>query len=535
MAPLVLNSGTPSAKWNSTDEAAVVVAHRVGLGEYVHMFAQGSDIKECHCSEILFRLWGASEAEGKLMPNPLMERLLKSVGQRVFVSYYCDFANPAMSTADLVDLLAAEGFTEKACKSRATHARRIFAEGLNTEALRFIAASTRGGNEKTAKMASELLTQVQKEADEASRLVPPTQQGIAVGEVQEDHVVVSIMPLTSADIDEARLSEITDSTVLARITQVIPAAADAVVRTSANNTLKSMEVYKAVLPAGESLAKSRTMPDAFRGFGRAGSEFNSKFSSHANFVRVDPSAKVAFAVALDSAMNVASLVVGQYYMSQVSSRLEALNEGVRSLADFNEAELKSRIMSLISHVDGISQFSSQILEDDALRDRKQQTLDNLSLVATDLLGQVNGMIEAKTAKSPKPNPNLNDYQKRIGEVTVLLRYQQALLVVLAEISELTYLLGKGAVPSEMSHLQLRRYHQHCVQTDTRLGKWHSRQVKRLDIDLANERKNETGRYIAASVVLLGLAVAARKTPFRYQRESAIRRCRRASPAKYARS
>ena len=93
------------------------------------------------------------------MSNALMERLLRSVGQRVFVTYYRDFANPALSAADVADMLAVEGFTEKACRSRATHARRIFAEGLEKQALELIASSTRGGNEKTVKMANDLLTQ----------------------------------------------------------------------------------------------------------------------------------------------------------------------------------------------------------------------------------------------------------------------------------------------------------------------------------------------------------------------------------------
>lgn len=88
------------------------------------------------------------------------DRLLKSVGQRVFVTYYRDFANSALSNADLADLLAAEGFSEKACRSRAAHARSIFAQGLETQVLEFIAASNRSGNEKTARGASDLLAEV---------------------------------------------------------------------------------------------------------------------------------------------------------------------------------------------------------------------------------------------------------------------------------------------------------------------------------------------------------------------------------------
>ena len=463
-------------------------------------------------------LGGLRNARGQSVPNDELTRLLKSVGQRVFVTYYRDFENPALDTADLAGILAQEGFTEKACRSRATHARRIFNQGFQIEALEGIASSTRSGNEKTAKMASDLLAQLQGGAsgvgatDGVATLAKATAGSLEPNSIQEDEVLTSIVPLGATDIDERRLSEITDAGVIARISQVVPAAADAAARTAKYNTLKNMEVYKAILPAGESLAKSKTMEGARRGFSRAGEGFGSKFSAHANFVKVDPSESLAFSVCVSSVMNVASLVVGQYYMSQVNDRLEALNANVSSLVDFHEAELQSRILSLISHVSEISRFSSTVLEDDSLRNRKQQQLDNLAVAATDLLGQVNEMIDRLAGKSSKPNPNLRDYETRIGKVGVLLDYQQVLLAVLWEISELRYLLGGGTVPSEMSHLQFVRYLDQSVHTNERLQDWHKRQIKRLDIDLDTERKAQVARLVATQAALIAAAAFARRMP-----------------------
>jgi len=437
-----------------------------------------------------------------------LARLLKSVGQRTFVEYYHLFADSNLSSQEVVDRLP-ERFTLKARRSKTSHARRLLADGLAVQALEVIAASTRAGNEGTAHAAQEILAQ-RRYVD--ATLAPVASEMLETEDFQEDEAFVSIVRLLDATgIDETRLSEITDRTVIARITQVFPAVVETAARTAANSALKNMEVYRAVLRNGETLAKSKAMEGAYRGFARAGEDFSSKFSSHAHFVKVDPSeaVAVAFSAGLASVMNVASLVVGQYYMSQVNSRLEALNESVNSLGDFNEAEFKSRIVSLISHVGEISQFSSTILEDDALRNTKQQTLDNLRLVATDLLGQVNEMIDITTRKSRKPNPNLSDYTDRIRKVEVLMGYQVALLAVLGEISELTYLLGKGSIPSEMSHRQFGRYLQQCVQTNTRLGEWHNRQVKRLDIDLVQERKSEPGRYLALLAVSLTATVVIR--------------------------
>lgn len=454
------------------------------------------------------------------MSSDELSRLLRIVGQRVFVTYYRDFEDVTLDTADVAGILAAEGFTEKACRSRATHARRIFQQGFQIEALKAIASSTRAGNEKTARMARDLLAEQQKGTDlvrvdaaEVGTLTSVTSEALRAANAQgEEPVSIVLLPATAA-IDETRLAEITDTTVIARVTQGIPKLVETVARTRTHNALKDMEVYRAILKDGETLAKSKAMEGMYRGFGRAGDDFSSHFSSQANFAKVDPSEALAsYHAALANVMNVASLVVGQYYMSQVNSRLEALSASVNSLGDFNEAELKSRIVSLISHVGEISQFSSRILEDEDLRRTKQQTLDHLRRDATDLLGQVNEMIDTATSGSRKPNPSLSDYQDRIRRVAVLLGYQHALLAILSEISELTYLIGKGTIPSDMSHFQFDRYLQQCVQTNTRLGEWHNRQVARLNIDLDQGRRDKLGRYRTAVEFALDLGAIDRTPP-----------------------
>jgi len=177
-----------------------------------------------------------------------------------------------------------------------------------------------------------------------------------------------------------------------------------------------MEVYKAILPAGKTLAKSRTMEGAFRGFSRAA---NGDFSSHANLIKVDVSRTTAVASGVANVMNVASLVVGQYYMSEINGRLETLTKSVGRIGSFQDRELKSRIMSLIAHVGEISQFSSEIMEDDTQRNSKLAALDNsLKVSATELLGQVNITISAITQEDRKPD--YKDYQDRISEFAILL-------------------------------------------------------------------------------------------------------------------
>ena len=95
------------------------------------------------------------------MSNMDLARLLRSVGQKTFVDYYHLFGDSTLSSQDVVEQLP-DRFTMKARRSKTSHARRLFGDGLEIQALEVIAASTRSGNEGTAKTAQELLNQMRK-------------------------------------------------------------------------------------------------------------------------------------------------------------------------------------------------------------------------------------------------------------------------------------------------------------------------------------------------------------------------------------
>jgi hypothetical protein len=329
---------------------------------------------------------------------------------------------------------------------------------------------------------------VSTDVGEVITLVPVASEVLVAEDVQEDEIFISIalMPTATA-IDEARLSEISDSTVIARISQAIPAVAETATRTVANNALKNMEVYKAILPAGKTLAKSKTMKDAYRGFSRAA---NGDFSAQANLVRVDVSRTTAVASGVANVMNVGSLVVGQYYMSEINGRLETLTDSVGAIGDFQKREFKSRILSLIAHVEEISRFSAEIMGDDTQRNHKLSALEDLKKSATELLGQVNITIVETTQQSG--SPDCEAYQSTVNALGLLVGYQTVLIAVLEDISELTYLLGKGDISAERSSFQLKKYLEQSKQTREQLGKWHDKQVKRLRIDLDSGRASKAG-------------------------------------------
>lgn len=74
------------------------------------------------------------------MDEAYLKRQLTSVGRRVFVEYFKEFANEALSNQEVADVLPYE-YTLKSRLSRTSHARSIIRQGLTADALTMISES----------------------------------------------------------------------------------------------------------------------------------------------------------------------------------------------------------------------------------------------------------------------------------------------------------------------------------------------------------------------------------------------------------
>ena len=304
----------------------------------------------------------------------------------------------------------------------------------------------------------------------------------------EISIPITQLPATTV-FNETSLFEITDRTVISRISQTLSAVAQTGTRTVANNALKNIELYKAVIPSGATLTKSKQMEGAVRGYfhGVKG------VGGQANLIKVDPtqlSKTTAVANGVANVMNIGSLVVGQYYMSEINDKLESMGKTLDKVSDFQDREFKSRILSLLARVGEVSQFSTEIMENDELRNIKLTALEDLKGIATELLGQVNITITDIALKNSIPK--YDEYQKNVDDFTLLIEYQTILLSALDEISKLTYLLGKGGISSDMSYSLFNKFLEQSIQTRNALEQWHDSQVQSLRIDLNKNRILKSG-------------------------------------------
>ena len=302
---------------------------------------------------------------------------------------------------------------------------------------------------------------------------------LQASEVANDLVIqIGILP-ADAISDETKLVEITDSKVLAHINNLVPGLAQA--GNAANNATQAVKangevLYRAIIPAGAKLTDSKAMEGAVRGFYHGADGIR----GHANLVAVEAQKGTAVAAnTAAAAMGVASMIVGQYYMTQINAELGVISDGISQIQNFQDNEYRSRVFSLVAHVKKIADFQTEILENDELRLSKIAQLDSLEEECTKLLGQANLTLAGFAKKS---GLNYDGYEKALGNAQNWFMYQQSLLEILYKISDLRYTLHLGTVSREQCMALLPTYSKQVSDTQTRLIAWHEGTADRLGME-----------------------------------------------------
>lgn len=305
---------------------------------------------------------------------------------------------------------------------------------------------------------------------------------------QDFRIQVEMLP-TEMIGDENELIEITDSRVLARVNNLIPGLMQA--GNAINNAVQAAQtqgevLYRAIIPVGAELTASRAVNGAVRGFYHGADGIQ----GHANLIAVKAQkGTAAIANTAAAAMGVASIVVGQYYMTQINAELGQISDGISKIADFQNNEYRSRVFSLVCHVKEIAEFQVEILENNELRLSKIAQLDSLKEECTKLLGQAN-LTLADFAK--KNDLDFASYEKELPEVQNWYIYQNTLLETLYKLSDLRFALYLGAVSRAQCTASLPTYTQQVVDTQSRLTQWHQDTTQRLNIDTAEMRRKRYG-------------------------------------------
>jgi len=288
-------------------------------------------------------------------------------------------------------------------------------------------------------------------------------------------------------IDYPSIYEIKDVSLITRINGLVQGGTQQLLhsahQSSVQDAIRSAgSLLQSDIPVDQ-LTKAKDVPGGLRAtlMGKNGIEKNAVLSP-VDSSKIAQSGKVVVGVA--KVMNITSLVVGQYYMSEVSSRLIDINKNINVIGNYQQREFKSRIMALINNVEEISSFSSEILVNPELRQRELHQLNGYKNDTVQLLEQVNITIQEETTENIT---KIQEYQSKVNEFDKLLGYQKILTAILEEISKLTYTLNLGEVSIEKCFSSYNNLLNHSNDSRKLVPNWHLSNVKKLGIELDKNR------------------------------------------------
>jgi hypothetical protein len=293
------------------------------------------------------------------------------------------------------------------------------------------------------------------------------------------------------EIEDASLVEVKDKQLLARIDNVIPGTLQAIANAGAVNNYQQAaknagQLYQAIVPKGAHLLNSRAMDGAVRGAFQGPNGLG-----QANFIPVDGSMGNGLAAmnVTSGVMAVASMVVGQYYMTQINDQLGDINKELDKLSSFQDKEFLAKIYAIIAEVQTCSQFKLEIVDNEEQRKRELDHLKSLEHECAELLGQANLTLKDFEKKT---DLDYSEYEKYVFEAEKWYQYQQILLKILLKIEELTYSLYLGEVSREYCYSKFIPYAKQADDALISVETWHKKNSEALEIDLEASRRRRQG-------------------------------------------
>lgn len=302
----------------------------------------------------------------------------------------------------------------------------------------------------------------------------------------DNELVVLMETLPSVrEIDRDKLIEITEPSISARIDSLVPTVG--MTGINIGNTVKQSaeKLYKVVLTKGGQLVDSRTVPGAKRAIsmGKDG------IAEHANLFEIKPDSLGKALNVGASAYNVASMIVGQYYMQQVDTKIAAISTCVRGIFETLEIEYKSKVASLIESVYNASKYQIANISNDELRKHEISNVQELRKDCQTLLNQAEAKLEALVSEKYS---DYNDYENAIKVVEKWRRYQAILIQLLYQINTLDFALYLGQKTQEHCFGSFGLHKDKQKVLHNAIVAWHNEQCALLKIDIEEGKRKQTG-------------------------------------------
>ncbi|HEM4051168.1 TPA: hypothetical protein U1W10_001170 [Streptococcus suis] len=304
--------------------------------------------------------------------------------------------------------------------------------------------------------------------------------------VSEDYFAL-IQEMDALELQTYQKYEIKNPKVLAHVEKIVqPALKHNLQKAVQPNIPKGL--FKVDLPIGD-LHKIKGETDKYRAFVKGA---DGRINAHAILTpaQVEIAKGARAAAAVSGAMQVAAMVVGQYYMAEINGQLSSMKETLNDIKYFQEREFKGTVRALIVNISQLSKFSADYVGNTELSRQKLMECANFRAEVTKLLEQVNLAIEDIVTKGK--GLSFEKYEKLIEKLSANLFYQQTLLRLIEELSKLDLVFSQGVTSEDSSYYVYEYYLNTCNSLGKKIADWHKDKIKFFQIDTKRNRRAQEG-------------------------------------------
>ncbi|WP_455332893.1 hypothetical protein [Enterococcus thailandicus] len=303
-----------------------------------------------------------------------------------------------------------------------------------------------------------------------------------------DKMDILLGEITQNEFNERKLIEVTDQSILSYVSFLVSTIVNESASLLNRPNIPTNGLYEVILPNGVELAKSGDLNGAVRGFYK---NPNGNIAGQANFVPVELGSKLGNVMKnVSFVMNVASIMIGQYYMSEINSRLQTIEKGIKSIEANQKNELESNVITKIVDVMELSKFSDDIMKSEEVRQQKLIRIDTLKGEIAQLVEQLKLQIDQELV--PLNKKKIIEYEEKSRDLDKEIKFLISLIMSLQELGNIELILGKGNRTKEMA---FNRYHieeKKVLSLFESIKSWHSDHGDVYEIDLENNRRIKKG-------------------------------------------
>ncbi|MBU7478927.1 hypothetical protein [Lactiplantibacillus pentosus] len=268
--------------------------------------------------------------------------------------------------------------------------------------------------------------------------------------------------------------------------------------------------YQVIMQSGQSLMHSKNGENLYRGTTQAAGHRGIAGSADLKPINSTASELAAKTGAVAGVMAVASMVVGQYYMTEINDKLESISESIDDIKNFQKTELLAQISTVVRESRQLSVYNDEIMESASERQLARHRASDFEEKSGELLDQINSLIRLELVPSGK----FSEYERHTRGLVPLLSSQQVLVATLRELSRLTVVLSRSEVSPERAGATYKELVASSEKVRDNVVEWHSKETDVWHVNLARESRAKTGikKVVSQPLTLVNPELAYQHVP-----------------------